>query len=302
MRRGSGHRADPVGLRLGTAQLIKIGARRYDWRDPYNFAVTIGWPAFFATILATDLALNLAFALLYALQPGAIANARPGSLVDAFFFSAETLATVGYGVMAPATLYGHIVSSFEILCGLTFTALVTGLIFVRFSKARAGIRFADVAVIAQHNRRPTLMLRLANTRSSLLTGATARLHVLLAMESAEGRTFRHFLECTLARDYMPMFVLSWTLMHEIDAASPLYGMTAEDVAAADARLVLTVEARDNSIGAAVTAIQVYGPEKLLFGMTFQDAVTRDSAGRTRADFRRLDLVEPDRPVTDGDFG
>ena len=125
-------------IRIGAFEVTKTGVSRFDLRDPYHLAVTLRWPEFFVALLLVDLVINLVFALLYWAEPGSIANTGP-SFINAFFFSIETLATVGYGVMAPATLYGHIVSSVEILCGLIFTALVTGLIFVRFSKAAAEV-------------------------------------------------------------------------------------------------------------------------------------------------------------------
>jgi len=99
-----------------------LGIRRFDLRDPYHVTVSLSWPSFILTMISLWLAINLVFALLYVLSPGDVANARPGSFSDVFFFSIETLATVGYGVMAPATLYGHIVSATEIVTGTAFTA------------------------------------------------------------------------------------------------------------------------------------------------------------------------------------
>ena len=135
---------------------------------PLSFGRYALLAAFFGLLLGVELTINLLFAGLYALAPGSIANARPGSLSDAFFFSIETLATVGYGVMAPGTLYGHVVSSVEILCGMTLTAVFTGLIFVRFSRPKANILFADRPVVTTHNGKPALMLRIGNGRLGLL--------------------------------------------------------------------------------------------------------------------------------------
>src|SRR5215469_15138098 len=109
----------------------------------------------------------------------AVANARPDNFADAFFFSIETLATVGYGEMYPATLYAHVVAATEIACGLAFTAILTGLTFVRFSRPRAKLIFAANPVIVTHNRRPTLMLMVGNGHPGVLTDATAKLNVLL---------------------------------------------------------------------------------------------------------------------------
>jgi inward rectifier potassium channel len=151
-------------MRAGTVELVKRGVPRFDFRDPYHLALEMSWKAFAAAFLCAELGINIVFTLLYLANPGCIANARPGVFSDAFFFSIETLATVGYGVMAPATLYGHIISAIEIVCGMVFTAIMTGLLFVRFSKPRPKILFADHAVITTHNNGPALVVRIANGR------------------------------------------------------------------------------------------------------------------------------------------
>src|SRR5271156_2137552 len=115
----------PVGMtvRSGAFAFTTRGSRKYDWRDPYHLALALSWPRFIAVLLGLDLAINFIFALLYLAVPGSVSNVHAGSPSDAFFFSLETLATVGYGVMAPATLYGHIISSIEIFSGMTFMAI-----------------------------------------------------------------------------------------------------------------------------------------------------------------------------------
>jgi len=116
-----------VLMRAGTIEVVKRGASRYDFHDPYHIALEMSWKGFALAFLGLDLGINIVFALLYLAKPGCIANAQPGAFTDAFFFSIETLATVGYGTMAPATLYGHVVSAIEIVCGMVFTAIMTGL-------------------------------------------------------------------------------------------------------------------------------------------------------------------------------
>ena len=158
----------------GGVELVKRGASRYDFSDPYHIAIELSWKEFALAFAGLELGINVVFALLYLASPGCIANARPGSFSDAFFFSIETLATVGYGTMAPATLYGHVVSAIEIICGMVFTAIMTGLLFVRFSKPRPRILFADQAVVTSHNCSPTLMVCIANGRMTLLTAFIRR--------------------------------------------------------------------------------------------------------------------------------
>jgi inward rectifier potassium channel len=245
-------------MRVGASgiELVKRGAARYDFSDPYHIAIELSWKEF------------ALFALLYLASPGCIANARPGSFSDAFFFSIETLATVGYGTMAPATLYGHVVSAIEIVCGLVFTAIMTGLLFVRFSKPRPKILFADQAVVTSHNCAPTLMVRIANGRMTLLTNAVVRLGVVLFEESAESRALRRVNDLTLSNATLSLFPLTWTVMHEINENSPLAGFDAAHFREEDARLFLTIEARDHAIGAAVHDMRIYTADEVLFGMHY----------------------------------
>jgi inward rectifier potassium channel len=277
----------------GAIELVKLGASRYDFSDPYHIAIELSWKGFALAFVGFELGINVVFALLYLASPGCVANMRPGSFSDAFFFSIETLATVGYGTMAPATLYGHVVSAIEIVCGMVFTAIMTGLLFVRFSKPRPKILFADQAVITSYNCSPTLMVRIANGRMTLLTNATVRLGVLLFEESAEGHSFRRLHDLVLSNANLSLFALTWTVMHAIDEKSPLAGYDAERFEEGDARLFLTIEARDNALGAAIQDMRIYTAVDVLFGMHYAEAVTIDDQKRPVADLTRLSLVEPD---------
>ncbi|HEY4041347.1 MAG TPA: ion channel, partial [Rhodopila sp.] len=213
----------PIAVGRKDLGVWKLGVVRFDVRDPYHLAVSLSWPGFFLAMVGCWLAVNLVFALLYVLDPGGVTNARPWAFSDVLFFSMETLATVGYGVMAPATLYSHTVAAAEIVSGTVFTAIFTGLLFVRFARPRAKIVFADNVVITTHNGQPTLMLRLANARTSIMTSANARLFVLLAETTAEGGFFRRIHDLQLAQSHLPVFVMPWTLLHVIDETSPLHG-------------------------------------------------------------------------------
>ena len=151
-----------------------------------------------------------------------MANARPHDFLDAYFFSIETLATVGYGEMYPTTLYGHVIAAIEIAGGLGFTAIVTGLTFVRFSRPRAKLLFAANPVVAMHGSQPTLMLRVANGRLGVLLDAAARLNVLITTRSPDGKIPPR--PGVAARAGAPPgFPLTWTLMHVLDERSPLNG-------------------------------------------------------------------------------
>jgi inward rectifier potassium channel len=215
------NREATMRLGAGSIEIVKLGAARNDVSDPYHFAIELSWKEFALVFLGLELGINIAFALLYLASPGCIANMRPGSFSDAFFFSIETLATVGYGTMSPATFYGHAVSAIEIVCGLVLTAIMTGLLFVRFSKPRPKILFADQAVITSHNDSPALMVQIANGRLTLLTNAIVRLGLVLLEEGDEGHRFRQLHDLALSNATLSLFPLTWTVTHEIDENSPL---------------------------------------------------------------------------------
>ena len=288
--------ADLMHVRGTAFELHKRGVARWDFSDPYHMAVTLSWPAFITAAFSLLVSINLLFAALYVARPGAVQNLPPGDLMSAFFFSVETLATVGYGEMAPATTYGHIIVSLEIVVGMAFTAIVTGLLFVRFSKPQAKILFADHAVVTNHNGRPTLMVRIANGRLTTLTNAKAQIGLLMAEVSSEGQMFRRVHDLTLQRETLPVFPLTWTLMHMINDDSPLKGLATQDLFDQDVRMFVTVEALDVELGARVQALQVYDHRQVALGMRYCEAVSRDEAGRTIADLGRLSLMEADDPV------
>lgn len=287
-----------VAAELGSMSLEKIGVRRFDYADPYHLAVTLGWPAFLALLFASYVALNLLFALMYFAFPGCVSNARPGSLTDAFFFSVQTLATVGYGVMAPQTLYAHVLSSVETFVGLVFTAMTTGLVFVRFSKPRARLLLADTAVVttAEDGRR-LLMIRIGNGRPYPLTDATARLTTLVAKHSSTGQTFRNAVDLKLVRSDMPFFPMTWTLIHEIDDHSALSSLLAADNPKFDSlQLLVSLSARDPALDATVSVLKSYDETTVLVDTHYVDAVSWDGSHRSVADLRKISLTEADLPV------
>lgn len=288
-------RRPPKPIAVGRAEfgLWRLGVARFDLRDPYHLAVSLSWPRFILLMIGVWLTLNLIFAALYVLSPGDVANTTPGSFSDVFFFSVETLATVGYGVMAPATLYGHILSAAEIVTGTAFTAIVTGLLFVRFSRPKAKILYAENAVITTRNGSPALMLRIANGRQSLMTGANVRLFALLAENTKEGGFFRRIHDLHVMQSHLPVFLMPWTVVHLINESSPLFGHTAETLSAATARIFVTIEARDQALSALVQDTKDYPIDHIRFGLHFADAVTVDESGNAIADLSRISVLEQD---------
>jgi inward rectifier potassium channel len=278
-------------LRIGGYEFAKKGASRYDLRDPYHLAIGLGWPGFLLWVGLAFLAANTGFAALYSAFPGSVANAS--GFADSFFFSSETLATVGYGEMYPATPYGHAVASFESLCGIVLTAILTGLTFVRFSRPKARILYADRAVISRMNGKPTLMIRLGNARASLMTDAEARLSVLMPGRTREDQFFRRVQELRLERPCNPVFVLTWTVAHVIDDDSPLAGFGPDRPFPDNFRLILSMRGHDHTLVTDVHSMNDWGPSEILFGMRYVQTVGLDEDGRTLADMTQISAVEPE---------
>ena len=283
-------------LALGAQEFVKSGLSRFDPQDPYYFAVSLSWGRFFLLFLAAELAINTLFACLYTLQPTAIANQQTPGFVSAFFFSLETLATVGYGEMYPATPYGHVVSSAEILLGVIFMAIMTGLLFVRFSKPKAKILYASHPVITRHNGHPTLMLRIGNARMSLLHDVEVRLYGLTRTVSAEGQRQVNIVELPLVRSRFPVFAILWTAMHVLDEESPLHDFDPNSEDVAKARLFFTITARDPAIGQNVSDLHTFTGADIRFGMRYVDAIEALGEDKVIANYALLSAIEPDTKV------
>ena len=283
---------------FGRQVFIKKGLASFDLQDPYYFAVSLNWRRFGLLFLVVELSINLLFASLYAAQTGSIANAGPNAFLSAFFFSFETLATVGYGEMYPATTYAHVISSLEIVTGVVFTAIVTGLLFVRFSKPKAKIYYATNAVITQHNGKPTLMLRIGNARSTSLHDTKLSLHVLTHTQSTEGSRHALLLELPLLRSSVPVFAILYTIMHVIDEASPLFGLTLDSDSLDDMRFFFTLVGRDPAIGQEVSDAHSFDGADVRFGARYVDAVKLISSRKVVADYALLSEIVPDALATE----
>ena len=285
------HATTSSGADLGSMSLEKVGVRRFEWGDPYHLALTLSWPLFFAGMLGVYAVVNGLFALLYLAVPGCIQNMVPGSFAQAFFFSVETLATVGYGAMAPATLYGHVVATAEIFLGMMLTATMMGLVFVRFSRPKARILFADTAVLFHQDGKTLLMIRTGNGRINALMDATARVTSLVVEKAADGRLTRRAHDLHLARHELPYFPMTWTLIHEISSDSPVAHLALPERPDEDVRLLVSMTARDPSLAASVSAVKAYDREHILVGMRYADVVHWDGGNHSVADMRRLSEVE-----------
>ena len=267
------------------------GLPRRPWQDLYHIFMTMTWPTLFGSYAVFFALFNLAFAAAYQLQPSGIANLSPAGYLGRFFFSVETLATVGYGDMHPQTVYAHLVASVEIFTGLMSLALITGMMFARFSRPTARILFARHGVVHQFDGRQTLMLRAANERQNVILEATAQLRLIRDELTTEGFRFRRIYDLPLRRSEQPMFLYGWSLMHVIDEASPLAGETRESLQAARGFLLLTIGGIDETTGQMLMSRQEYPPSTLCWNHAFVDVFLAGQDGIDRFDYSRFHDVE-----------
>jgi inward rectifier potassium channel len=260
-------------VRIGDREFLTRGLDPSFWTDAFHNSMSVSWPVFFAGFGLYFVVMNLIFASLYWLGGDSIANARAGSLTDLFFFSIETLATVGYGYMNPATLYGHVVASTEIMTGMLGIAIITGLMFARFARPPARVLFSECAVVAPFEGVPTLMVRAANERNNLILEAAVRATLVRRERTPEGEVFYRMHELKLERERSGAFALSWTILHKIDAASPLCGQSAADLEAAAARLSVSISGYDDTLNDLVHARHEYGARQIVFGARFVDFIS-----------------------------
>ncbi|MBI5611390.1 MAG: ATP-sensitive inward rectifier potassium channel 10 [Deltaproteobacteria bacterium] len=278
--------------RLADRGVVAIGAPRRPLSDLYHALMTVRWPAMLGLILIWYLLLNLVFALLYVLGGDCIQGAEPGSFPDAFFFSVQTFATIGYGAMAPTTTYAHVLVTSEAFVGMLTAAVATGLIFAKFSKPTARVIFADTAIVAPRNGVPHLMFRLANQRGNQIV--EARLQVALARweRTQEGETMRRFHDLELVRQQSLLFVLTWTAMHPIDDRSPLHGATAQSLIEEGAELVVSFVGLDETMNQTVHARWSYRPDEIRWNHRYADIIAVLPDGRRQIDYRVFHNTAP----------
>ncbi|MGA8613199.1 MAG: ion channel [Xanthobacteraceae bacterium] len=278
---------------IGDFEVETRGLATGFWTDLYHRSMTVSWPVFFASAALIFIILNAGFAALYMLGDQPVANVSDELPLSLFYFSIETLATVGYGDMHPQTNYGHLVATVEIFTGMSFLAVMTGLIFARFSRPKARFVFAKYPVVAKRQGQPMLMIRIANARHNTISQATARLWLVREERMAEGDTVRRFYELLLDRNEHPVFSLSWTLFHAIDETSPLYRMDQEELAAADATLVLNVGGVDDSSAQRLFARKVYPQEDIRWQYRYVDITGESPEGRLLLDYTKFHDVTPE---------
>ena len=267
--------------RDGSFNVRRVGA---SWRDlhPYLQLVNMSWPAFFGVLLAGYIAANFAFAALYWMVgseqlSGAEAPTAFGRFLNVFFFSAQTLTTVGYGGMHPKGIGANVVATLESMAGVLSFAVATGLLFGRFSKPSARFGFSHHALIAPYQDGSSLQVRIVNRRPNLIMELEASITLMTVIRTESGLK-RNFELLPLERPSILFLPLTWTIVHPISPASPLFGKSREDLEASQAEILVLVKGYDETFGQIVHSRISYRYEEILFDARFAPAFRIDEGG------------------------
>jgi inward rectifier potassium channel len=278
-------------MRLGQRDIITHGLSNVVFQDLYHYFMTVGWGQVFLTFAAFFLVFDVLFGFAYDAVPGCIANLDPPGFRGAFFFSVETLATVGYGDMHPQTLYGHVVSMIEVFVGLMSIALITGIMFARFSVPRARFLFATTGVVRPIDGRVTLMFRVANARQNIIQEASAQLRLLRDTETLEGFRYRRIIDLPLLRSQHPLFTLGWNIMHVIDEQSALFGETPESLEKSNSMFLLTMSGTDETTSQVMLARHEYMADEIRWNHAFRDIIEIAADGTVHFDYDKFHDIE-----------
>jgi inward rectifier potassium channel len=272
-----------------------IGQPSAGWRDLYHWFLSIPLWAAVGLIVVFYLVLNLAFGVLYA-ETGGIEHAQPGSFLDGFFFSVQTMGTIGYGSMCPSTPLANVLVTVESVIGLMVTALATGMVFVRFSRIRGRVVFCQKVAIAPMDGVPTVQIRVGNARSNRIYDVDLRLSLTRTVRTAEGVSIYRTQDLKLVRDRAPTLMQSWMILHRIDDESPLRGLTPDDLKKSDAEISCSLTGTDDTSLQPVHGRFTWEHFDIAWGQRLADVLNETPDGAILLDLTKFHLLEPSAPT------
>jgi inward rectifier potassium channel len=283
--------------RDGSFNVKRTGFHFWSSFSAYHALLTMPWWQFFGLTAAVYLAVNATFAAAYlACGPNALGSATAGmenhTYLRAFFFSVQTLATIGYGQVVPIGTLANTIVAVEALVGLLGFAIVTGLVFSRFSRPTAKLLFSQHAVVAPYQNISALEFRVANARSNELTEITAKV-LFSKFEDVDGSRTRRYYPLDLERSGVVFLPLTWTVVHPINQNSPIYGENPESLRQSQAEFLVLLSAFDETFSATVKTRTSYIPDEVLFGYRFANAfvIGATDHNKVTVDMRQFDEIE-----------
>jgi inward rectifier potassium channel len=270
-----------------------LGQERTLFDDLYHHFLSRSWAYFFSVVGVIYVLTNALFASVYSVLPGSIANARSGSFEDAFFFSVQTMATIGYGGMAPATRTANLLVTVEAIVAMLGTALVTGITFAKFARPTARVLFAEKIAVTPRDGVPHLMFRMANWRHNQILEAGVRAQILISERTREGEVMRRAIDLPLVRDRTSFFWLTFVAMHRIDEKSPFFEEGAiERLRGQSAQIFLSVTGHDETLAQTVHARQLYELDSIVRNARFADVISTEKDGTRVIDYTLFHEIVP----------
>nr|WP_173572119.1 ion channel [Acetobacter oeni] len=275
--------------------VVRVGLKDALWSDLYHHALTANWFMFTLWAVGFYIAINLFFAVLFAMVPDQVTAPHPPSLLDLFFFSVQTLSTVGYGVMAPSGPVANTIVSLEVLIGMMINALATGAVFARIARPRARIIFSNKAVISDENGVPALCIRIANCRRSVILSLDVEVALSRLTVTHDGHLVRQFEPLLLVQAHVPVLRFAFVLAHVITEASPLHKHTVRELDAEEGEIIVTVTGTDEAMGQTVFARTSYAFDRVMNNHRFVDIVASHPNGGISVDYSRFHDIETHAP-------
>jgi inward rectifier potassium channel len=297
---GMGSRvADRRGYRFlnadGSFNVRRKGQSLLESLNVFHWLINLSAWRFGLLVIATYLLANMVFATGYFLCGpagfvGAVGTRWRDRFLEGFFFSVQTLATIGYGKISPNSLAANVLVTVESLVGLMGFAIITGIVFARFSRPTAEIIFSRRAVMAPYRGISGFMFRIANARTNQLISVEATVN-MGRIEEKDGQSRRAFYTLELERRKVQFFPLHWVVVHPIDESSPLYGWTAERLAASDAEFTILLTATDETYSQTVHARSSYKPKEIVWAAKFVDMFLPSDDGVVTVDLGKIHDIE-----------
>jgi inward rectifier potassium channel len=274
-----------------------LGAPRTPWTDLYHELLRAPWWLDLLGVAGLFLLINLVFAFAYR-AVGGVAGARPDSLADHFFFSVQTMGTIGYGVLYPKSEAAQALVTSEVIVGVSLVALTTGVLFAKFSVPHARMQFAESATISPVNGVPTLMFRLGNERASQIIEATVRVVMVYTERTAEGVTYYRMRDLVLLRERSPAIARSWTVMHRIEESSPLHRASPASLERDEVEFILTVVGIDETSAQNMSARHTYDHSQVQWGARHADMLSERPDGGLTLDMNEFHRVVATKPTAE----
>ncbi len=273
---------EALPVRRDLTESVRKGTPSAMRRDLYFYFMEGSWGRIFVAFLIVFLVTNIFFGALYALEPGAVAGVD--TFGDAFFFSVQTMSTIGYGALSPETAYGNAVVTAEAAIGIIGVAIVTGLVFAKASRATSSVLFSNVVTIHTHHGKPTLSFRAGNARGNEVVDATVSITLVKDVMTPEGLHLRKLFDVLPTRARSPLFVLSWQIMHPIEGDSPLIDVDWDAPEGQIIALIVTIMGHDGTYAQTIHARHTYYPEDFRVGHRFVDVISQLDDGRLQVDY------------------